>query len=540
MRKFIKSYIEKVIYMLLAIAFIVSNLISYQINKKAQSDLAKNTLSFLLYQDIDDDFIEDMNENNDQLKIVSVDKDEKKINDHHKAEKDIYITDSDTSLYSESTNFKSFFTLGKSYRIKNDDTLIIVNGYIPMINWVLFLIFLLLTITSKLVLDRITNDKLGYYIKGLYYSSLKEIKDNIDYEELFPVLASYEKKLNESSEEVDSLKARLSEITSITANMKEGFILFDGEGSIELLNNSAKRFLDINHEANISNLIESREYSLALREASILKRSKKIDLNINGYDLRIFIDPLSTSSKKAYAMIIIDNTEERKAEKMRREFSANVTHELKSPLTSINGYAELIATGIAKEDDVNRFAEIICEEGNRLLEIIDDILKISSLDEKNFEKDFVDVDIYEVVRFTIEKYKRIASKKSINVTNNIKSYRIKTSKSLFYDLVSNIYENAIKYNKTHGSIDVDFDLRDNNYYLIISDTGIGISKADSERIFERFYVVDKSRKRNQKSTGLGLSIVKHIANYLGYSIKVESKLNEGTRFIIEIPLELDR
>lgn len=540
MRKFIKSYIEKVIYMLLAIAFIVSNLISYQINKKAQSDLAKNTLSFLLYQDIDDDFIEDMNENNDQLKIVSVDKDEKKINDHHKAEKDIYITDSDTSLYSESTNFKSFFTLGKSYRIKNDDTLIIVNGYIPMINWVLFLIFLLLTITSKLVLDRITNDKLDYYIKGLYYSSLKEIKDNIDYEELFPVLASYEKKLNESSEEVDSLKARLSEITSITANMKEGFILFDGEGSIELLNNSAKRFLDINHEANISNLIESREYSLALREASILKRSKKIDLNINGYDLRIFIDPLSTSSKKAYAMIIIDNTEERKAEKMRREFSANVTHELKSPLTSINGYAELIATGIAKEDDVNRFAEIICEEGNRLLEIIDDILKISSLDEKNFEKDFVDVDIYEVVRFTIEKYKRIASKKSINVTNNIKSYRIKTSKSLFYDLVSNIYENAIKYNKKHGSIDVDFDLRDNNYYLIISDTGIGISKADSERIFERFYVVDKSRKRNQKSTGLGLSIVKHIANYLGYSIKVESKLNEGTRFIIEIPLELDR
>lgn len=540
MRKFIKSYIEKVIYMLLAIAFIVSNLISYQINKKAQSDLAKNTLSFLLYQDIDDDFIEDMNENNDQLKIVSVDKDEKKINDHHKAEKDIYITDSDTSLYSESTNFKSFFTLGKSYRIKNDDTLIIVNGYIPMINWVLFLIFLLLTITSKLVLDRITNDKLDYYIKGLYYSSLEEIKDNIDYEELFPVLASYEKKLNESSEEVDSLKARLSEITSITANMKEGFILFDGEGSIELLNNSAKRFLDINHEANISNLIESREYSLALREASILKRSKKIDLNINGYDLRIFIDPLSTSSKKAYAMIIIDNTEERKAEKMRREFSANVTHELKSPLTSINGYAELIATGIAKEDDVNRFAEIICEEGNRLLEIIDDILKISSLDEKNFEKDFVDVDIYEVVRFTIEKYKRIASKKSINVTNNIESYRIKTSKSLFYDLVSNIYENAIKYNKTHGSIDVDFDLRDNNYYLIISDTGIGISKADSERIFERFYVVDKSRKRNQKSTGLGLSIVKHIANYLGYSIKVESKLNEGTRFIIEIPLELDR
>lgn len=540
MKKFINSYMGKSIYILLAIAFIVSNLISYQINKKAQSDLAKNTLSFLLYQDINKDFIDDINENNDQLKIVSIKKNEKKINDYYRLKKDIFDSNDDTSLYSESTKFKNFFTLEKNYIIRNDDLLIIINGYISIINWILFFLFLLLAIISKFLLEKITNSKLDYYIKRLYYSNVKEIKDDPNYEELIPLLTCYETRLNESSEKADSLKARLSEINSIATNMKEGFILFDGEGSIELLNHSAKRFLDINHEANISNLIENREYSLALREASILKRSKNIDLNINGYDLRIFIDPLSTSSKKAYAMIIIDNTEERKAEKMRREFSANVTHELKSPLTSINGYAELIATGIAKEDDVNKFAEIICEEGNRLLEIIDDILKISSLDEKNFEKDFVDVDIYEVVRFTIEKYQRIASKKFISVSNNIKSYRIRTSKSLFYDLVSNIYENAIKYNKMHGSIDVDFDLKDNNYYLMISDTGIGISKADSERIFERFYVVDKSRKRNQKSTGLGLSIVKHIANYLGYSIKVKSKLNEGTRFIIEIPLKLDR
>lgn len=239
-------------------------------------------------------------------------------------------------------------------------------------------------------------------------------------------------------------------------------------------------------------------------------------------------------------MIIIDNSEQKKAEMMRREFSANVTHELKSPLTSINGYAELIASGIAKEDDVGKFAEIIHKEGNRLLEIIDDILKISRLDESNYEKDFIEVDIKEVVNSTIEKYQNISDKKNLTIKTDIESFRIKTSKSLFYDLISNIYENAIKYNKVNGEIAFTYDIRANTYYLIIKDTGIGIAKADIPRIFERFYVVDKARKRNQKSTGLGLSIVKHIINYLEYDIKVESELGKGTKFIIEIPLELDR
>ena len=150
------------------------------------------------------------------------------------------------------------------------------------------------------------------------------------------------------------------------------------------------------------------------------------------------------------------------------------------------------------------------------------------------------VDISQVINSTIEKYQKITDSKDIDVISHIKPFRIKTSSSLFYDLVSNIYENAIKYNNIGGSIRLNYLLADNNYKLIIEDTGIGISKVDIERIFERFYVVDKSRKRNQKSTGLGLSIVKHISSYLGYKINVESKLDEGSKFIIEIPLEQDR
>lgn len=195
--------------------------------------------------------------------------------------------------------------------------------------------------------------------------------------------------------------------------------------------------------------------------------------------------------------------------------------------------------GLAKEDDMQKFGEIIYKEGNRLLEIIDDIMKISNLDENNFDKDFVDVDICELVNESIEKYQRLSDKKNISFFNNLKSFKIKTSKSLFYDLISNIFENAIKYNKYGGSITFSYKLKENTYYLSIADTGIGMEAKDTQRIFERFYIVDKSRTRNQKSTGLGLSIVKHIINYLDYGIKVESKLNEGSKFTLEIPLGLD-
>ena len=546
MKQLARYSMKRLAMILLILSFLISNGISYKTREKAQSNFAKNALSFLLMEENNADFyktLEKFNNSHRDLSVVYIGKDSQTLFNPDRIEIKNYSKfnfanekyNSHTSLYESLTN-------QTVYGQKGENVLLIsyIHNIGFYINVYLLLLYILLAILIKYFIDKYVSNKLDDYIKDMSYNNYDMILKDSRYEDIKWPLKTYVDQINTLSLESEDLKSRLSEFTNITSNMKEGFILFDGDGNVELINNSAKKYLAADEKSHITNLIDDREYNLALREASILKRSKILDIKLNGYYLRIFIDPLSTSTQKAYAMIIIDNSEEMKSEKMRREFSANVTHELKSPLTSINGYAELIATGIAKEDDVNKFAEIIYKEGNRLLDIIDDILKISRLDENNFDKDFIEVDIAEVVNATIEKYLRLTDNKNIKVINNIKPYKIKTSKSLFYDLVSNIYENAIKYNKVGGDITVSYELGQNSYFLSISDSGIGIAPADTKRIFERFYVVDKSRKRNQKSTGLGLSIVKHIISYLGYDIKVESKLNEGTTFIIEIPLGLDR
>ena len=520
-------------FVLILASFLISNFFSIKNKKDAQSNFYENALSFLLLKENEADFLhtlEQFNNTHPQTSVVFVDSDN-----------DIYYNPSNLNagrikskakLAKTPTNIIKVDDGFLGYRlsfVSNTDKLLALstrNNIGFYLSFPLLIGHLLLGLMVYLYINKKQAKEIDSYTSRLKIKYVDHLLKSKDYEEFSEILLAYNDRIDRLDDENYTLSSKLKEFTSITSNMKEGFILFDGLGNVELINDSAKTYLGVDNTAKITNLIDDREYSLALREASILKRSKDVDINLNGYNLRIFIDPLSTYSKKAFAMIIIDNTEEKRAEQMRREFSANVTHELKSPLTSINGYAELIATGIAKENDIQKFGQIIYKEGNRLLEIIDDILKISRLDEQNFERSFVEVDIYDVVSATIEKYERIASSKDLTVTNKIKPYRIFTSKSLFYDLVSNLFDNAIKYNKVSGSITVDYDLGENSYFLIIEDTGIGMSPVDQKRVFERFYVVDKSRKRNQKSTGLGLSIVKHICSYYHMTSKWSPSLTK--------------
>ncbi|MFO3715201.1 sensor histidine kinase [Anaerococcus cruorum] len=548
MKNLAQKSMKRLAYLILALTFLVSNSISYRTKDKAQSDFAKNSLGFLLMEEKEADFIdtlEKFNNNHKNLSLAYLDsKNETLFNPDKINLKKYQKSYLKTQDYENEENFFKASEDQEVYgaKTKSNNTLLMAyhNNIWFYINVYLLIFHIALAAVISFLINKYVDKHINSYISNINFDNYSNILKDSNYDEITYYLKGYEDEIEKASQERNALKARLLEFTNITSNMKEGFILFDGEGNVELMNTSAKSYLGVSEDAHITNLISNKEYNLALREASILKRSKSLDLKINGYYLRIFIDPLSTSEKRAYAMIIVDNSEDVRSEQMRREFSANVTHELKSPLTSINGYAELIATGIAKKDDVEKFAQIIFKEGNRLLEIIDDILKISKLDENNFDKNFVEVDINEVINASIEKYKRLTDNKNISVVNNVKPFKIKTSKSLFYDLISNIYENAIKYNKVGGSIEFSYLIKENTYFLTIADSGIGISPADTKRIFERFYVVDKSRKRNQKSTGLGLSIVKHIINYLEYDIKVESKLGDGTKFIIEIPLGLDR
>ncbi len=391
-----------------------------------------------------------------------------------------------------------------------------------------------LLILSHLYIDK----RLDIYARKIskfdkYYDFNKVGEDFEDVGKVYRNLLNKNVKLEKN---ISILKRQMRELENITSNMEEGFIVFDPKGEVELINDSAKNFLNKDETVRIDKLIDSREYKLALKEARILSRSKSLSLDANSYHLKIFIDPIYDGGNIGFVVIIIDNSETRKAELMRREFSANVTHELKSPLTSINGYAELISTGIAKDEDVKKFAQIIFDEGNRLLEIIDDILRLSKLDEKGLDLARSYVDVKEEMDAIIDKFRQKSNKKNIHVANNLTTYRVYTVKSLFVDLLSNIYENAIKYNKEGGSIEISSILIDRSLRIFIKDTGIGIKNSDIKRVFERFYVADKSRDRKVKSTGLGLSIAKHIADSLDFKLDLESRFGEGSTFIIEIPI----
>ena len=394
---------------------------------------------------------------------------------------------------------------------------------------------LAILISSHLFIDK----KLDSYASKVSdfnkYYEFKDIGD--DFEDVGKIYRNLLNKNVRLEKKVSMLERKIDQLKAMTSNMEEGFIIFDSKGKVDMMNESAKTFLNKDENVHLENLINKKEYLLAVREVKLTSKSRSLSIDVNNYHLKLFIDPINEDWKMGFVVIVIDYSETRKAELMRREFSGNVTHELKSPLTSINGYAELIATGIAKDKDIREFAQIIYEEGNRLLEIIDDILKISRLDERDFELSKSPIDLKDEMDTIIKKFAQSSDKKGIKVINRLDNFKIYSQKSLFVDLLSNIYENAIKYNKEGGEIEIYSTLEASSIKVFIRDTGIGIANSDIKRVFERFYVVDKSRDRKVKSTGLGLSIVKHIADYLEMDISLESTLGEGSIFIININLE---
>ncbi|WP_040397789.1 sensor histidine kinase [Anaerococcus senegalensis] len=537
MKKIINRNINIITSSLIFIIFIVSCLFSYNKEKKAQDEFVENSLSFLTYRDIDKDNLDDF-KNSYNLDILLKDSDGKVlynsgidiniIKNYEFDNTDIVKKFKKNFIRKEENNFAKKYK-GRILAIKYyNDSLVI---YIFKKSYLLIIGILL----ALLINIYITN--------SLHEKLLNPFKDRINDKKEFNnfkndpkfYIENFNNQKNLLIEENLKLKSRILNIEKITSNMEEGFIYFDKNGNIQVLNEAAKNLLGIKRDQKLDNLVDNDDYKLALRQTRLLKRGKNISIDIDEISVKLFIDPIIDKEIVSYIIIVIDDSKNKKAEIMRREFTANVTHELKSPLTSINGYAELIATGLVKNNDIKKFGQIINEEGNRLLNIIDDILKLSKLDEENLEEGRNEINIKNVVESCIQRFNRLTDKKNIKILNEIDDIYIRTHESLFTDLITNIYENAIKYNKVNGQIAIKYIKGKRFIKLIIEDKGIGIKKEDLPRIFERFYVADKQRTRTLKSTGLGLSIVKHICDYLNYDIKVESKYGYGTRFIISIP-----
>lgn len=537
MKKIIEKNINIITSSLIIVIFIIFSLFSYQRQTKAQDEFVENSLSFFAFGEIDENKVEKFKKSYKYDLLV---KDEK--------EKVIYNTGIDKNII-KNYEFEDIDIVKKSkknylgyerkiFAKKSHDKIFAIEFYNTSFLLYLFkrIYMLIFAIIFALIINK-------FFTNSLYEKLINQFKEKIndkkDFEDLKDNPKKYlDKLINEKGKIEDEnlkLKTRIANIEKITSNMEEGFIYFDKDGNIVIINDAAKNLLNINRENKLDNLIDNEDFKLALRQTKLLKKGKNLDLDLEEISVKIFLDPVIDEEIVSYILIVIDNSKNKKAEAMRREFSSNVSHELKSPLTSINGYAELIATGLAKDDDIKKFGQIINEEGNRLLNIIDDILKLSKLDEENLQEGKTIINIKNVVDQSINRFKRISEMKNIKVENKVCDINIKTHESLFTDLVTNIYENAIKYNKTNGQIIIKCEINKKNIKLIIEDRGIGIKKEDLPRIFERFYVADKQRTRTLKSTGLGLSIVKHICDYLNYDIKVESKYGYGSKFIISIP-----
>jgi two-component system phosphate regulon sensor histidine kinase PhoR len=252
---------------------------------------------------------------------------------------------------------------------------------------------------------------------------------------------------------------------------------------------------------------------------------------------QLFADPVKDGAQlKGIILLILDVTEKKEAESNRREFTANVSHELKTPLTSIRGYAEIIRDGIVKPQDIPEFSDRIYKEASRMLEMVNDIMSLSHLDEGLTEEKFEETDLFSIVTEVAEKLKPVAAKKDIQILTEGETSIISGIPRLVFEIVYNLVDNAIKYNREKGTVRISVKTDRQFVMLRVSDTGIGISKEDQARVFERFYRVDRSHNRDSGGTGLGLSIVKHAAMVHHAKVELSSQINVGTTITVSFPV----
>lgn len=539
---------------------ILTNL-SQEMNDTYRENRSKGLESFDIKEDIKK--IENVQRFEDQYRFTWIDKDgkvlydssadESKMENHSQREEFIEAMRDKkgaSKRYSKTLSreyrYRAYKTAGSTViRVSTD----IVSPFRQLLESLPMVVFITLiaTFITMIVLSRILKSSFKD-VEKVARNINDEIRNDseIEYyevdEELLPLVKIINKQKEEISYYVKNLEDRITVTNEILDNMNEGLIMLDQNDNILVANGAAIKLLDVPNnkhiDSHIISLVRDREFIDAVRS----NEKNTVLLNKNEKYLNIFISPLVDSDDIVSGKIvfILDNTTNYIEEKYRREFSANISHELKTPLTSINGYAEMIAAGLADEDDIRAFANTILKQGRKLLELIDDIIKLSKLDEKanvSIEKKELDVD--SVANSVIKMLEPMASEKNINISYQSKGkLMFKSVESMLEEILYNLMVNAIDYNVDGGEIFLDIeDLRD-QIKITVRDTGIGISKEDLPRIFERFYMVDKSRnKTNTNSTGLGLAIVKHIVIMLGGTIEAKSKLGEGTS--MEILLNKD-
>lgn len=348
------------------------------------------------------------------------------------------------------------------------------------------------------------------------------------YDELSPIVKTIESQKRQINEQLSSLESKANTIESITEGMKEGLLLLDQNGIVLSANHSAVFYLNGHIESfegkNVLELTRDVHFIAGVK-AALAGENTEITAVYHNKTIQVFFNPVL---KEGVIVLFLDITEKANIEKMRREFSANVSHELKTPLTAISGYAEIIESGIAKPEDIQQFLGKIKSESTRLINLVEDIIHLSEFDEDNIEKSFQSFNLFDLTNEITDRLNTLANEKAVTVQVMGVQFDITANQRMIDELLYNLIENGIKYNKSEGKVTVSLTKENDETKIVVSDTGIGIPPEHINRIFERFYRVDHSRSKKTGGTGLGLSIVKHVAQYHGGFAKLTSEVGKGT------------
>ena len=398
----------------------------------------------------------------------------------------------------------------------------------------LLIILILMAALSAWIAYRVSRG----IVEPINQLDLDHPEDNQVYDEIAPLLTKINRQQKQIRREIADAKRQQEEFSIITENMEEGFVILDVHTEVLSYNSSALKLLgaeESRERRSILAMNRSQEFQRIVEQV-LSGRHVITMLELGDRSCQIAANPVFHDNEVSGAvLLILDVTERMKGEQMRREFTANVSHELKTPLTSISGFAEIISDGFVKPEDTRKFAGRIFKEAQRLITLVNDVIKISQLDEGKLPYEREESDLYELCREILRRMEERASAAGVHLYLKGPHKKITTVQTILDEVLNNLCDNGIKYNKKGGNLTVTIEEGEGETRISVEDQGIGIPAEDQKRVFERFYRVDKSHSKAIGGTGLGLSIVKHGAMYLGAEVKVESTLGKGSTFTLVLP-----
>lgn len=396
-----------------------------------------------------------------------------------------------------------------------------------------------IVVIAAIVLSLILSTNVAKHIvEPINDLDLDDPMENTVYDELSPLLRKIAHQNSTIEEQLKEARQKQEEFRIITDNMSEGFIVIDNQMKILTYNAAALKLFGVEQKTpeNILALSRSKPFRDAIYK-SLDGEHSQAEMTTDERVYSIISNPVYDMEQEVIGavIVVIDITEISRREQLRREFTSNVSHELKTPLTSISGFAEIMKSGGTDEATVVDFSRSIYDEAQRLISLVSDIIKLSELDDGTIEYEPETVDLYTLSLEIASRLSPQAQEKKIHFTVNGEKAEITGVRKILDEIIFNLCDNAVKYNRSGGDVKVSVKNSADTVTVTVSDTGIGIPTAQQDRVFERFYRVDKARSKSIGGTGLGLSIVKHGVMYHNAQISLESKENEGTTVVINFP-----